>query len=102
VSVAAPVWLDLLGGSEELAHLAVEPQRTGRSEPFPDDLDPQVASALVAQGITALYRHQAEAWESLRGGGHAIVTTSTASVKSLAFNVPVLDLLVREPKNRAL
>ena len=102
MSVAAPVWLDLLGGSEELAHLAVEPQRTGRSEPFPDDLDPQVASALVAQGITALYRHQAEAWESLRGGGHAIVTTSTASGKSLAFNLPVLDLLAREPKNRAL
>ena len=35
-------------------------------------------------------------------GEHVIVTTSTASGKSLAFNLPVLDLLAREPKSRAL
>ena len=82
--------------------MVVEPPRTGRTEAFPDDLDPRVASALVAQGITALYTHQAETWEALRAGGNAIVTTSTASGKSLAFNLPVLDLLAREPKSRAL
>jgi DEAD/DEAH box helicase domain-containing protein len=102
VSVAAADWLELLEGNEEIAHVAVEPPRSGRTEPFPEDLDPRVASALVAQGITALYRHQAETWEALRAGGHAIVTTSTASGKSLAFNLPVLDLLAREPKSRAL
>ena len=101
MSVVSPSWLELLQG-EELAHVAVEPPRTGTTEPFPDDLDPRVASALVGQGITALYRHQAEAWEALRAGGNAIVTTSTASGKSLAFNLPVLDLLAREPKSRAL
>jgi DEAD/DEAH box helicase domain-containing protein len=101
VSVVTPAWLELLQG-EELAHVAVEPPRAGRAEPFPDDLDPRVASALVAQGITALYHHQAEAWAALRAGGNAIVTTSTASGKSLAFNLPVLDLLAREPKSRAL
>jgi DEAD/DEAH box helicase domain-containing protein len=92
----------MLGGAGELAHLSVEPSRPARTEAFPDDLDPRVASALVAQGITALYRHQAEAWEALRAGGHVVVTTSTASGKSLAFNLPVLDLLAREPKSRAL
>jgi DEAD/DEAH box helicase domain-containing protein len=101
VSIVAPAWHDLLAG-EELAHLTVEPARTGQSEPFPEDLDPSVASALVAQGITSLYTHQAETWEALRAGGNAIVTTSTASGKSLAFNLPVLDLLAREPKSRAL
>ncbi len=101
MSVVSPSWLELLQG-EELAHVAVEAPRAGTSEPFPVDLDPRVASALVGQGITALYRHQAEAWEALRAGGHAIVTTSTASGKSLAFNLPVLDLLAREPKSRAL
>ena len=78
------------------------PRGPGRTEQFPDDLDPRVASALVAQGITGLYTHQAETWEALRAGGNAIVTTSTASGKSLAFNLPVLDLLAREPKSRAL
>src|SRR5918995_2070231 len=101
VSVVAPAWLELLQG-DELAHVSVEAARSGTAEPFPDDLDPGVASALVGRGITALYRHQAEAWEALRAGGHAIVTTSTASGKSLGFNLPVLDLLAREPKSRAL
>ena len=101
VSVVTPSWLELLEG-DELAHLTVEPARAARAEPFPDDLDPRVASALVAGGMSALYRHQAEAWEALRAGGNVIVTTSTASGKSLAFNLPVLDLLAREPKSRAL
>ncbi|MDF2750991.1 MAG: hypothetical protein K0T00_2167, partial [Gaiellaceae bacterium] len=94
-------WADVLQG-EELAYLGTEPERSGRSEPFPDELDPRVASALVAIGISSLWRHQAEAWEAARGGGNLIVTTGTASGKSLAFNLPVLDLLAREPKSRAL
>jgi DEAD/DEAH box helicase domain-containing protein len=87
---------------EELAYLGTEAAREGRAEPFPDDLDPRVASALVAQGISALWRHQAEAWDAARGDGNLIVTTGTASGKSLAFNLPVLDLLARDPKSRAL
>ena len=94
-------WAPVLDG-EELAYLGTEEARTGRAEPFPDDLDPRVASTLVAQGITALWRHQAEAWEVVRAGGNLVVTTGTASGKSLAFNLPVLDLLARDPKSRAL
>ena len=58
--------------------------------------------ALAAQGVDALYAHQAEAWESAARGEHFIVTTGTASGKTLAFNLPVLDALAREPKQRAL
>ena len=50
----------------------------------------------------ALYAHQADAWEAARRGEHVIVTTGTASGKTLAFNLPVLDALAREPKTRAL
>src|SRR3990170_5007402 len=101
VSTTVGAWAELLQG-EELAYLGTEPARAGRSEPFPSDLDPRVASALVALGISSLWRHQAEAWEAARAGGNLIVTTGTASGKSLAFNLPVLDLLAREPKSRAL
>ena len=101
MSTKAPAWSDLLEG-EELAYLGSEPARDGRAEPFPDDLDPRVASALVGRGISALWRHQAEAWEAVRDGGNLIVTTGTASGKSLAFNLPVLDLLACDPKSRAL
>jgi DEAD/DEAH box helicase domain-containing protein len=101
VTSVASGWAGVLQG-EELAYLGTEPARSGRSEPFPDDLDPRVASSLVALGISSLWRHQAEAWEAARAGGNLIVTTGTASGKSLAFNLPVLDLLAREPKSRAL
>ena len=58
--------------------------------------------ALARQGIERLYTHQADAWETARRGEHLIVTTGTASGKTLAFNLPVLDALAADPKNRAL
>ena len=100
IDVAA-TWADLLEG-EEIAYCGSEPPREARVEPLPDDLDPRVASALVAAGVTALYRHQAEAWEAARRGENVVVTTGTASGKSLAFNLPVLDAIARDPKTRAL
>ena len=97
----AATWADLLEG-EEIAYAGVEPAREARSESLPDDLDPRVASALVANGVTSLYRHQAETWEAAQRGENVVVTTGTASGKSLAFNLPVLDAIAREPKTRAL
>ena len=101
MATATAPWAGIIAG-EELAHLDVEPARDGRGEPFPDDLDPRLASALVGRGITSLWRHQAEAWEAACRGEHVVVTTGTASGKSLAFNLPVLDAIAVEPKTRAL
>jgi DEAD/DEAH box helicase domain-containing protein len=98
---AVSAWADLLEG-EEVSYRGLEPARDARAEPLPDDLDPRVVSALVAVGVTSLYRHQAEAWEAARRGEHVVVTTGTASGKSLAFNLPVLDAVARDPKTRAL
>jgi DEAD/DEAH box helicase domain-containing protein len=94
-------WDDLLLG-EELAYLTTEPPREPRIAPLPDDLHPKLRAALAAQGVEQLYAHQAEAWTAAQAGGNVIVTTGTASGKTLAFNLPVLDALAREPKNRAL
>jgi DEAD/DEAH box helicase domain-containing protein len=98
---AVTAWADLLD-AEEVAYRGVEPSRTARVETLPDDLDPRVASALLGVGVTSLYRHQSEAWEAARRGENVVVTTGTASGKSLAFNLPVLDAIAREPKTRAL
>jgi DEAD/DEAH box helicase domain-containing protein len=97
----AQSWADLLDG-EEIAYSGAVPAREPTLEPLPDDLDPRVASSLVANGVTTLYRHQAEAWEAARRGENVVVTTGTASGKSLAFNLPVLDAIARDPKTRAL
>jgi DEAD/DEAH box helicase domain-containing protein len=101
MATSVALWDGLLEG-EELAHLGSEPAREARAAPLPAELDPKVREALAAQGIESLYAHQAEAWEATARGENLIVTTGTASGKTLAFNLPVLDALAREPKQRAL
>jgi DEAD/DEAH box helicase domain-containing protein len=101
MATTAATWDDLLTG-EELAHLTTEPARAPHAEPLPAQLDPRVREALAASGVTELFTHQAEAWETAARGEHLIVTTGTASGKTLAFNLPILDALARDPKLRAL
>jgi DEAD/DEAH box helicase domain-containing protein len=95
------LWTELLQG-EELAYLTTSPATEPRTAALPDEIHPKVHEALARQGIDRLYSHQADAWEAARRGEHLIVTTGTASGKTLAFNLPVLDALAAEPKNRAL
>ena len=94
-------WDDLLQG-EELAHVAFEPARPARTTGVPAELHEAVRAALARQGIEELYAHQADAWEAARAGRHVMITTGTASGKTLAFNLPVLDALASEPRSRAL
>src|SRR5438874_2655126 len=101
MNVATSSWDDLLQG-EEIAYLGTEPARAARLAPLPDELHPRVREALAAQGIAELYTHQRAAWDAAARGEHVVVTTGTASGKTLAFNLPVLDALARDPKNRAL
>ena len=61
-----------------------------------------MTAALAARGVTGLYAHQAETWEAVARGEHVVVTTGTASGKSLAFSLPVLDAIARQPATRAL
>jgi DEAD/DEAH box helicase domain-containing protein len=98
VSVDVLRWEGLLSG-EELAHLTVEGARDARFADLPAELDPRVREAV---GVPHLYRHQRQAWDAAHAGRHVLVTTGTASGKTLAFNLPVLEALAREPKLRAL
>ena len=78
-----------------------EPSRPPEFSPVPPGLDPGLKEALAATGIERLYRHQAEVFDAARTG-NVIITTGTASGKSLAFNLGVLDSIARDPKSRAL
>src|SRR5919198_486867 len=75
--------------------------RPSRLTAIPDELHPDVADALRARGMDSLWAHQSEA---LFAGwaGPTIVTTGTASGKSLCFNLPTLDVLCRDARARAL
>ena len=91
--------IEALLASEEVAYRVDEPGRAGATGPIPPDLEPRVAAAI---GRDSLYHHQLDAWEAAARGEHVIVTTGTASGKTLAFNLPVLDRLARSPKSRAI
>jgi DEAD/DEAH box helicase domain-containing protein len=78
-----------------------EEDRRARSVPLPHTLDPDLAAALRRAGIDSLYSHQLEAYEAAAQSNLAI-TSGTASGKSLAFNLPVLDGIARDSKRRAL
>ena len=78
---------------------ASEPPRAAQTAPLPGSLEPRVREAA---GVTELYAHQRETWDAAARGEHVVVTTGTASGKTLAFNLPVLDALARDPLSRAL
>ena len=98
MSVDVLRWEGLLEG-EEVAYLGTEPEREARFVDLPVELDPRVREAI---GVPRLYAHQREVWDAAARGEHVVVTTGTASGKTLAFNLPVLDELARQPKSRAL
>jgi DEAD/DEAH box helicase domain-containing protein len=61
-----------------------------------------LTEALGRRGIAQLYTHQAQAVEAVRDGESIIVTTGTASGKSLCYMLPVLETLLGDPAARAL
>ena len=97
-TAGALTWDDLLAG-EELAHVETVPAAEPRTVPVPETLHPDLRAMLP---FDTLYEHQRDAWDAAARGEHLILATGTASGKSLAFNLPVLDALAREPKERAL
>ncbi len=93
--------LDAGRSDERLVREAFEGAREAVVVPLPDTLHPLLVAALLDAGITTLYSHQAEALQAA-WDGPTIVTTGTASGKSLCFNLPTLDVLCRDAKARAL
>src|SRR5829696_5813993 len=97
-------WDELLRAGREDERLVMQTaqnRRPGRAVAVPEELHPGVRDALAARGIERLYSHQAQALHAA-WAGPTIVTTGTASGKSLCFQLPTLDVLCRDPKARAL
>ena len=97
-------WVHLLEQGEideRLVETAAERGREAETAELPKSVAPALASALRGAGIDRLYSHQVEALEAA-ARGDVIVTSGTASGKSLSFNLPVLDALERDGRARAL
>src|SRR5438552_3593878 len=80
----------------------VLPGRNADYAAFPAWLDPRLAQVLRQRGIEAPYSHQAAAAEAIHQGRNVVVVTPTASGKTLCYNLPVLDAVLKQPETRAL
>ena len=69
---------------------------------FPDFLDRRIKEALERRGVRQLYSHQASAIRAVHEGGSVVVVTPTASGKTLCYNMPVLDAILKDEESRAL
>src|SRR3954470_8726929 len=69
---------------------------------FPNETDPRLRNALAARGIEQLYTHQALAFAHVLAGRNVVTVTPTASGKTLCYNAPVLDTILKDPSARAL
>ena len=78
------------------------PPREACYADFPDCMDIRITDALKRRGIHRLYTHQASAVEAVERGRDVVVVTPTASGKTLCYNLPVLNAIVRDEEARAI
>jgi DEAD/DEAH box helicase domain-containing protein len=78
------------------------PPRPARTGPWPTELDPRLIAATKGRGIEQPYAHQAQAMAAVLAGEHVVLATSTASGKTLAYDLPILNTLLNDPSACAL
>ncbi len=88
--------------SANITHWHVIETKAARYAPFPEGVDPRLLEVLGRKGIHQLYTHQAQAVDAIMQGKDTVVVTPTASGKTLCYNLPVLQSILKDPSSRAL
>ena len=90
------------GVAESLVGFREIPARRPVTEPFPPDLPALLIERLGLLGITGLYPHQARGLETIRAGRNLVISTGTASGKTLVYNAAFAEAALTTPKATAL
>ena len=88
--------------SGQITHREVLGPRAAEYGELDRPLDQRLQTALQRSGVQPVYRHQAEAFNAVREGGHVIVATGAASGKSLCYLLPILETVLADTSSRAL
>jgi DEAD/DEAH box helicase domain-containing protein len=88
--------------AERVTHVEHVPARLGRRAEWPVWVPPLLVDRLALQGVPAPWEHQAQAADLARGGQSVVLSTGTASGKSLAYLLPVLASQLEDEKATAL
>ncbi len=90
------------GYSDQIVHTEVIASRQAAYGELEHPLFPALEKCLADNALWPLYTHQAEAVNHVRNGHNVMVATSSASGKTLCYNVPVLESIATEKSSRAL
>lgn len=101
---------DLLAGAVEgtavgehpVRHVADLPPRHARQHGWPLWADSDVVGAFRSRGVDVPWSHQLAAADLAHHGHHVVLSTGTASGKSLAYQLPILTAMAADPRARAL
>lgn len=85
---------------ENIAHIETIPAKKANFKRV-DNLNEKIIDYLESKGMK-LYNHQAETYNAIQEGEHVIITTPTASGKTLAFNLPIMETMIEDKEATAL
>lgn len=74
----------------------------GKYDKLPESLDPRLKKVLKEKNINKLYSHQKKAFQYIKENNDTVIVTPTASGKTLCYNLPVLNSVLKDKNARAL
>ena len=87
---------------DQIAHIEhISPRRASYGK-LNEPLHPALQDCLDTHGFSRLYSHQALAVNHVRAGKNVIIATTSASGKSLVYNIAVMQAMLTDPATRAL
>ena len=82
---------------DNIAHVETIPAKKANFKKV-NNLNENIIRYLDSKDVR-LYTHQAETYEAIRNGKNVIITTPTASGKTLAFNLPIMETMIGDMEN---
>ncbi|MDC7124137.1 MAG: DEAD/DEAH box helicase, partial [Spirochaetales bacterium] len=87
---------------KNITHWETIPAREAIYTEYPNNIDSRLLQVYKSRGIDKLYSHQKECFENVIAGHNTVIVTPTASGKTLCYNLPVFDHILKNPEARAL
>lgn len=89
--------------SKNITHWSKISRKKACYDEIPEFIDKRIKNALARKyGITELYTHQTEAVEKTNAGKDIVVVTPTSSGKTMCYNIPVINSILKNSEARAL
>ena len=85
---------------DKIVHVETIPSKKPKYKKI-DNLNWRIIDYLESKDVK-LYEHQAEAYEHIQNNENIIITTPTASGKTLAFNLPIMETMIEDETATAL